>query len=531
MRQGGRCGRNCRARPFTFPIRFDFRDARMARLLFSVVSAAALITVAVTVVADDKKDSAKPAEPETVVCLELAASRASIDRLTDPRIQGYLKLLPQYQKFASGKQLAELRGVAGVIASQLDTTWEAGLARLDRRGDPGRGRSLAGPGAADPRPDHRQEARAARKSEPGLPETRSPGRTAEREARPGERVKPSRAHDHRAGRPAGDRLLHRRRQAAGGEFGQEPRAVDRPRHRAGSLERASLPPPGKADGALAALGASPRWKAIREKQAPDAWRGRSSISTASARSIPRSSPTRIRPIRASRCCSARGTRRFARHRGDGLDPLVGHRAGRERRLHPAEGGAAPAFKGYVPAAGKGAGAAHPAAGHDRLAFASGATGRRSGNRGPTCSRPRPCRGSPSSTRSPASSSAVASSARTCWARSIRTGGWWSPAQDYAGDQARARRQVSGVRVRGRADRARLRFRPAVQGRVPDDHRPLERGRRSEERPPFELGLRGGRRRHAGDGPVHGSQDRHARRRPRPTRDTTSARRRPRWAST
>ena len=79
---------------------------------------------------DDKSDSAKAALSETVICLELPHPDRVIDRLTDPRMQEYLKLSQAYQKFASGKQLAELRAVAGVIASQLNTTWEEGLRDL-----------------------------------------------------------------------------------------------------------------------------------------------------------------------------------------------------------------------------------------------------------------------------------------------------------------------------------------------------------------------------------------------------------------
>ncbi len=158
----------------------------MARLLFSVVPAAALIMVAVTVVADDKKDSTKPAEPETVVCLELPHPERLLDRLTDPRIQGYLNLFPQYQKFASGKQLADLRGVAGVIASQLDTTWEAGLRDLTGGGI--MAEVEASPGQA-PRIHVLVTAKKPElleKASQRLPETCPPGRPAEGETRPGE---------------------------------------------------------------------------------------------------------------------------------------------------------------------------------------------------------------------------------------------------------------------------------------------------------------------------------------------------------
>ena len=53
-----------------------------------------------------------------------------IERATDPRFQDYLKLVPQYQKLLNGKQFVELTSVVKVIAAQLDTTWDKGLADL-----------------------------------------------------------------------------------------------------------------------------------------------------------------------------------------------------------------------------------------------------------------------------------------------------------------------------------------------------------------------------------------------------------------
>ena len=90
MRHGGRCGSKLPAGPIAYPIRFDFANRGMARLLLLVrFSAAALFTAAVAVLADDKKDSAKPAEPETVVCLELPhPERADrpLDRPANPGV-------------------------------------------------------------------------------------------------------------------------------------------------------------------------------------------------------------------------------------------------------------------------------------------------------------------------------------------------------------------------------------------------------------------------------------------------------------
>jgi hypothetical protein len=79
---------------------------------------------------DDKARSGKPSAPQTIVCLELPRPDRLIDLLTDRRTADYLKLLPQYQKFASSKQFGELRAVVNVIAAQMNTTWDQGLRDL-----------------------------------------------------------------------------------------------------------------------------------------------------------------------------------------------------------------------------------------------------------------------------------------------------------------------------------------------------------------------------------------------------------------
>jgi hypothetical protein len=245
---------------------------RLLRLIFSGVSAAAVFAVAVTVLADDKKDSTEPTEPETVVCLELPHPERLIDRLTDPRIQGYLKLLPQYEKFAGGKQLADLRGVAGLIASQLDTTWEAGLRDLTGGGILAEVEASSGQG---PRIHVLFTARKpellARASEVFLKLVRQ---DAQQKGNPD----PTSESAHRGlsitalGGPEGfaycigDGKLLATKAVKNLE-----RLIDR------GVELAALAgkpcAAGKADGALAALGASPRWKEIRAKQPADvlAW--------------------------------------------------------------------------------------------------------------------------------------------------------------------------------------------------------------------------------------------------------------------
>jgi hypothetical protein len=68
--------------------------------------------------------------PDAIVCLEVSHPDRLIERATDPRFQDYLKLVPQYEKLLKGKQFVELTSVIKVIAAQLDTTWDKGLADL-----------------------------------------------------------------------------------------------------------------------------------------------------------------------------------------------------------------------------------------------------------------------------------------------------------------------------------------------------------------------------------------------------------------
>ena len=185
--------------------------------------------------------------------------------------------------------------------------------------------------------------------------------------------------------------------------------------------------PGKADGALAALDRSPRWKAIRDKQGPDAlaW---SFVDLERLRKIdPKRFAYANQPDTGVTIFFGSWYEAFRKAtERDGLDSLVRYRARRGRRLAAAKGRPSAGFQGVR--AGRRERAQGRSSGRRARSgrSASGATGRRSGIRRPTCSRPRPCRDSPSSTRSPDSSSAFVNSARTFWAPSRRTGGWWSP---------------------------------------------------------------------------------------------------------
>ena len=91
-------------------------------------------------------DAARSIAADAVVCVEIQRPDRLIDRVTDPRFQEYLKLVPQYQKLLKDPKFGELRAVVNLIAAQLDTTWDQGLRDLTGGGitaaleaDPGQG--------------------------------------------------------------------------------------------------------------------------------------------------------------------------------------------------------------------------------------------------------------------------------------------------------------------------------------------------------------------------------------------------------
>ena len=91
-------------------------------------------------------DGARSIAADAVVCIEIQRPDRLIDRVTEPRFQDYLKLLPPYQKLLKDPKFGELRAVINLIAAQLDTTWNQGLRELTGGGimaaleaDPGQG--------------------------------------------------------------------------------------------------------------------------------------------------------------------------------------------------------------------------------------------------------------------------------------------------------------------------------------------------------------------------------------------------------
>jgi len=81
-----------------------------------------------------KTNASKWIAADAVAWIEVPHPELLIDRLTDPRVENYLKVLPQYQKFIKSKDFRELRTIVELIAAQLDTTWEQGLRDLTKGG-------------------------------------------------------------------------------------------------------------------------------------------------------------------------------------------------------------------------------------------------------------------------------------------------------------------------------------------------------------------------------------------------------------
>ena len=91
-------------------------------------------------------DGARSIAADAVVCIEIQRPDRLIDRVTEPSFQDYLKLLPPYQMLLKNPTFGELRAVVNLIAAQLDTTWDQGLRELAGGGimaaleaDPGQG--------------------------------------------------------------------------------------------------------------------------------------------------------------------------------------------------------------------------------------------------------------------------------------------------------------------------------------------------------------------------------------------------------
>jgi hypothetical protein len=101
-----------------------------------LVLAPALIMVAAggADVEPGKTDVARWIAPDAVAWIVVPHPEMLIDRVTDPRVQNYLKVVPQYQNFIKSQQFRDLSNVVELIAAQLDTTWDRGLRELTKGG-------------------------------------------------------------------------------------------------------------------------------------------------------------------------------------------------------------------------------------------------------------------------------------------------------------------------------------------------------------------------------------------------------------
>lgn len=117
------------------------------RPLFLVATALVVLGPAALVLAGDTPlPSRESAGPAPVLVIDISRPELLLDRLTDPRVQQGLQLLPAYRHFIEGPQSKQLKMVASLIAGQLHTTWDQGLRDLTGGGikamlsiEPGKG--------------------------------------------------------------------------------------------------------------------------------------------------------------------------------------------------------------------------------------------------------------------------------------------------------------------------------------------------------------------------------------------------------
>ena len=110
----------------------DFRAFLGRACLWLVVSAALFVLVPSARAGGDqgKGEAARWIAGDAVVYFEVSHPELVLDRLTGPRVQDYLRVVPAYRTFLEGPNFGQLRAVANLIANRLDTTWDRGLRDL-----------------------------------------------------------------------------------------------------------------------------------------------------------------------------------------------------------------------------------------------------------------------------------------------------------------------------------------------------------------------------------------------------------------
>ena len=99
-------------------------------------SAARWVAVALVVAASsrvalaDGPRGAEWASKDALIYLEATHPEILLDRVSDPKMQGRLAAIPQYEKFLKGDQFKQLKAGAAFVSAILETTWDEGLRKL-----------------------------------------------------------------------------------------------------------------------------------------------------------------------------------------------------------------------------------------------------------------------------------------------------------------------------------------------------------------------------------------------------------------
>ena len=100
---------------------------------WSVARWAAVVLVAAASARIARADGPRGAEwasKDAVIYVEATHPEILLDRLTDPKMQGRLAAIPQYEKAIKGEQFKQLTAGVQFVSSLLETTWDEGLRKL-----------------------------------------------------------------------------------------------------------------------------------------------------------------------------------------------------------------------------------------------------------------------------------------------------------------------------------------------------------------------------------------------------------------
>ena len=107
------------------------RRSTRGRVALGLVLAASLFAAVQTAgLAADNPAQGVASAQEPVITLELPHPALLVDRVTDPRIQQSLSLLPQYRKFLEGPQFRQVQAVVTMFSGQLKMSWDRAIRDL-----------------------------------------------------------------------------------------------------------------------------------------------------------------------------------------------------------------------------------------------------------------------------------------------------------------------------------------------------------------------------------------------------------------